>query len=122
MSLPSEGVRAPSAMVSGLLTVCSTRVWNDRVGVVPRRRLHADHAAGRGEGARRDGAAREQPAAAAGHEQQVERSRLLEQLDRRRALPGDDVGVVEGRDQDRARAPRPAACAISSRVVAAARS
>jgi hypothetical protein len=31
VSVPSEGVRAPSAIVGGLLTVCSTPVRNERV-------------------------------------------------------------------------------------------
>ena len=43
--------------------------------------------------------AREQPAAAAGDEQEVERPDIFEQLARRGALAGDDVRMVEGRDE-----------------------
>src|SRR5262249_53455577 len=35
VSLPSEGVGCPSAIVSGLCTVCSVLVWNERVASSP---------------------------------------------------------------------------------------
>ena len=47
----------------------------------------------------RERAAADQPAAADAHEQVVERADLLEQFLGHRALAGDDVRVVEGRDQ-----------------------
>ena len=46
--------------------------------------------------------AREQAAAAARHEQEVERADFLEELARRRALAGDDVRVIVGRDERQA--------------------
>ena len=63
----------------------------------------------RGQRARGDGAARQQPAAAAGNEQEIERAGLFEQLDGRRALAGDDVGVIVGRNHDEAALVRDAA-------------
>src|SRR5712692_10380469 len=68
-------------------------------GVVARFGLHADHFAPGREMRRGDRAARDQPAAAHRHEQVVERPRLLDQLLRRRALPGDHVGMIERRDR-----------------------
>ena len=62
-----------------------------------------------GQRARGDGAAGQQPAAAAGNEQEIERAGLFDQLDGRRALAGDDVGVIVGRNHDQAALCRDAA-------------
>ena len=51
---------------------------------------------------RRDRRARQQAAAADRRDDDVELRHVLEQLERRRALPRDDVGVVERMDQRRA--------------------
>src|SRR5213076_706324 len=59
VSDPREGVRAPSATVRGLSTVCNCFVRND---------------------------------------QEIERPRFVEQLEGRRALAGDDVGMIIGRN------------------------
>ena len=48
---------------------------------------------------RRHRAAGQQSAAAQRHEQRVEPADVLDQLQRRRALPGHHVGVVERRNQ-----------------------
>ena len=77
-------------------------------------RLDPDHLASRGEVPRRDRRAREQPAPSARNEQAIERSRLLDQLHRRRPLACDDVRMVERRD-DRGCAFRLNACVRSPR-------
>ena len=99
VSAPSDGVRVPSAMVRGLSTVCSVLVRNERVASSPALGLDADDAAARRGAEAGDGAAGEQPAAAARHEQHVEARLLPVQLERRRALAGDDVRVIERRNQ-----------------------
>ena len=82
MSAPSDGVRAPSATVCGLFTVCSVLVRNDRVASSPASgSTPIDAAAGR-ERVRGQRRAGQQAAAAAGHEQQVERTRLFDQFER----------------------------------------
>ena len=91
--------RAVGDRAAGCRTVCSTPVLNERVASSP---ASGSTPTTRQPGLRRRAAsarAREQPAAAAGHQQQVERAGLLDQLAGRRALARDHVGVVEGRDQ-----------------------
>ena len=67
--------------------------------IVAGRRLDADHVAGGRERARHERRSREQPAAAAGHQQDVERADVFDQFARGRALAGDDVRVIERRDE-----------------------
>ena len=83
VSDPSDGVRAPSATVCGLSTVCSCLVRNDRVASSPAAGSTPMTRQCRRQRARGDGAARQQPAAAAGDEQEIERAGLFEQLDAR---------------------------------------
>ena len=85
---PSSGCGRSAAASSG--TIASHR---------PRRRLDADHPAAGRQRVRRDRRSREQTAAAARHEQEIERADLVEELARRRALAGDDVRVIVGRDE-----------------------
>ena len=99
VSVPSDGVRAPSATVFGLWTVCSCLVRNDRVASSPAAgstpiTLQPGAIALRG-----DRRARQQAAAAAGHEQEIERADFLDQLARGGALAGDDVRVIVGRNR-----------------------
>ena len=76
------------------------------VAVVPRLGLDADHAALRAAARRHQRRSREQPAAAARHDQRVELADLVQQLERGRPLPRDHVRMVEGRHQHhRRRAP-----------------
>ena len=73
-------------------------------GVVAQLGLDADHLAARRHRAGRDGGAGEQPAAAAGHQQEVERAGLLDHhLQRHGALAGDHVQMVIRRDDSRRR-------------------
>ena len=67
--------------------------------VVARLRFHADDLALRGELGRGQRAAADQSSAAHAHHQIVECADFLDQLLRHRALAGDDVSVVEGRNQ-----------------------
>ncbi len=99
VSSPSDGVRVPSAIVGGLCTVCRVPVRNDRVASSASLGLDADHAAAGATAPGRERAAREQAAAAAGDEQRIEIGCLFVQLQRRRALSGDDVRVIERRNQ-----------------------
>jgi hypothetical protein len=71
-------------------------------GVVRPFGLHSDDPAPRREGAGSDGAPGEESSAAAADEEQVERSGLLEEFLRRRALAGDHVGMVVGWDDAQA--------------------
>ena len=64
--------------------------------------LHADHAYVGAQRLDRDRDPGQQPAAAGGHQHGAYVGRLLEDLEAERALPGDDVDVVEGVDQHRA--------------------
>jgi len=64
--------------------------------------LHADHLALGRQGLGRQQAAREQAAAAQADEEVVQIGHLLQQLQRCRALAGDDVRMVEGRHQGHA--------------------
>ena len=102
MSAPSDGVRAPSATVFGLSTVCSCPRPERSRRIVSRRGLDADHLAARRQRRRGDRRAGQQSAAAAGHEEIVERADFFDQLARGRALAGDDVRVIVGRDQRQA--------------------
>ena len=65
----------------------------------------------------RGGDAGEQPAAAGRHDDGPDVGALLEDLQADGALPGDDVGVVEGVDQHRAGLGRRTACARDERLV-----
>ena len=67
--------------------------------IVARGGLDADHLAGWSERTGGERGAREQSAAAARDEEKVELADVLEQLTRGRALAGDDVGVIVGRDE-----------------------
>ncbi len=67
--------------------------------VVAGLRLDAEQLARRRQGARAQRAAGQQPAAAQRDEQRVERADLLEQFLGHRPLAGDDVGMIERRDQ-----------------------
>ena len=61
--------------------------------------LDAEHLAARRQRPRRQRAARQQAAAAERDEQRVQRAGVFQQFQRRRALAGDHVRVVVGRDQ-----------------------
>ena len=62
-------------------------------------RLDADHPAAGRHRVRGERRSRQQAAAAAGHEQEIERADLFDQLARGGALAGDDVRVIVGRDE-----------------------
>jgi hypothetical protein len=66
--------------------------------IVAFRRLDADGAAAGRQRFSSEGRARQQSAAAAGRQQQVERPGFVEQLQGRGAGAGDDLRVVERRD------------------------
>ena len=67
--------------------------------VVSGRGLDADHLAAGRHGLGGDRRARQQTAATARHEQEVERADLFDQLTGGRALAGDDVRVIVRRDE-----------------------
>src|SRR5680860_593026 len=72
------------------------------LAVIARFRFHTeDHATGI-DGTGGDCAAGQQPAAAQRRDQHIQRSNLVAQLHRRRALAGDHIGMVIRRDQRRA--------------------
>ena len=104
VSVPSDGVRAPSATVSGCRRVCSCFVRNDRVasspaaGSTPMTRQPGDSAARRRAPSPRAGRRRRRGRAA------DRAARPLRTAPRRGALAGDDVRVIEGRDRGSARA------------------
>ena len=81
--------------------------------VVPAFRLDRPDLGLGGQRLGRQGAAGDQPAAAGADRQRIERQAgrlgILDQLQRHGALAGDDVRMVEGRDQRRAARLRPAA-------------
>jgi hypothetical protein len=99
VSAPHCCVCAPSAMVRGCRCARSRRAPGSAARRCRPRARRPRHAhAGRAP-VRRHRAARHQPAAAHAHQQRVERPHVLDQFERRRALPGHHVGVVVGRDQ-----------------------
>ena len=119
VSAPSDGVRAPSAIVPRVVHRLQRAAAERAVAVVPRLGLHADDPAARA-------AARAPPAPTPtssppppqGTTSASSAPDLVEQLQGRRALPRDDVGMVEGRDQHhrRRRAWSPRAIASRSSV------
>ena len=77
--------------------------------IVSCRRLDADDAAAGRQFARGKRRAGEQPAASARHEQQIELADFLDEFARGRALAGDDVRVIVGRNDRQAALARQAA-------------
>ena len=116
VSFPSDGVRAPSAMVCGLWDGLEDAGLERARGVVAGLGLHAHHAAARAELSSREGASGEEATSAAAHEQQLEVPRLLEKLLAHCPLPGNDVDVVVRRDQDERCSSSCSRAATSSRL------
>ena len=77
-------------------------------------RLHPDHPHVGPQRLHREGDAGREPAAADADDDRAHLGALLQDLQPDRALPGDDVRVVEGVDEDRARSPRAYSCAAAS--------
>ena len=71
-------------------------------GIVTGGRLYADDLAIGRQGRGGDGAAGQQPATATADEQVVERARVFDEFLGRRTLPGNDVRVIEWRDERQA--------------------
>jgi hypothetical protein len=113
--VPAQDRERPHADVGGLLAVEDGAGDLHLDDLAARHRLARRHAAGGfdpddlevgAQGATDDGAAGEQPAATDRRDEHVEVVDLLEQLERRGPLAGDDVGMVEGRQDGRAGPPR----------------
>ena len=94
VSSPGIGSCWPSAIVRGTSIRTRSPAASERCEVVAGLGLDADHARVGRQRLGRGRAAGDQPAAADGDEQDVERPGVLDQLERRRALAGHHARVV----------------------------
>ena len=104
VSAPGVVARMPSAIVGGRGDRHPLASAQRQVGVVGAVGLDAEDRHARKERAGHRRAAGHEPAAADRRQQHVERGHVLEQLQRRRPLPGHDGRVVVGRHQHAAAA------------------